>query len=170
MARRPHGLASRPGKPYPAAFLKLIAGRNARQSKVRRDGVEPPQPEGGWVTATRARQCPVDASCSMKWTAPLSTRASRMECASRKLMLPGGRGSCRAAAVAEALDDFWTQAGGETGRGQEPARLSRSFALPIPADHASPPERQITDFPDAHTLPRPFSARTARARSVPEGI
>ena len=28
---------------------------------VRRDGVEPPIPEGGWVTATWARQCPADA-------------------------------------------------------------------------------------------------------------
>src|SRR5688572_13439367 len=28
---------------------------------VRRAGVEPAQPEGGWVTATEARQCPADA-------------------------------------------------------------------------------------------------------------
>ena len=28
---------------------------------VRRDGVEPPKPGGGWVTATWARQCPADA-------------------------------------------------------------------------------------------------------------
>ena len=32
---------------------------------VRRDGVEPPQPEGGWVTATGAHQCPADASFSL---------------------------------------------------------------------------------------------------------
>lgn len=28
---------------------------------MRRDGVEPPEPEGGWVTATEACQCPTDA-------------------------------------------------------------------------------------------------------------
>ena len=31
---------------------------------VRRAGVEPAKPEGGWVTATWACQCPTDACCS----------------------------------------------------------------------------------------------------------
>ena len=30
---------------------------------VRRDGVEPPQPAGEWVTATEAHLCPADACC-----------------------------------------------------------------------------------------------------------
>lgn len=32
---------------------------------MRRAGVEPAKPEGGWVTATEARQCPADASYSI---------------------------------------------------------------------------------------------------------
>ena len=31
---------------------------------MRRDGVEPPKLESGWVTATWARQCPADTCCS----------------------------------------------------------------------------------------------------------
>ncbi len=36
----------------------------AASQKVRRAGVEPAKPEGGWVTATGARQCPADACSS----------------------------------------------------------------------------------------------------------
>ncbi len=46
---------------------------------MRRDGVEPPQPAGGWVTTTGARHCPADAWCSVSTTIRLasSTGGSR---------------------------------------------------------------------------------------------
>ena len=39
--------------------------RNRFELKMRRAGVEPALPTGGWVTATWARQCPADAICLM---------------------------------------------------------------------------------------------------------
>ena len=39
----------------------LPIDERAMNVPVRRDGVEPPGPEGTWSTATRARQCPADA-------------------------------------------------------------------------------------------------------------
>jgi hypothetical protein len=49
--------------------------------EVRRDGVEPPEPEDGWITATGACQCPTDACCSS------STGGSRTHKRSRRFEL-----------------------------------------------------------------------------------
>ena len=46
---------------------------------VRRDGVEPPMPEGGWVTATWARQCPADACCFSSTGGSRTHRTRRFE-------------------------------------------------------------------------------------------
>ena len=47
--------------------------------RVRRDGVEPPMPEGGWVTATWARQCPADAGCFNSTGGSRTHRTRRFE-------------------------------------------------------------------------------------------
>ena len=49
---RPCGLRGRRPEPI-----------DERAVAVRRAGVEPAMPEGGWVTATWAHQCPADATC-----------------------------------------------------------------------------------------------------------
>jgi hypothetical protein len=79
--------------------------RNRFELKMRRAGVEPALPTGGWVTATWARQCPADAICLMSsgTSGSRTHRSRRFELRRFAVCVP-----CRFSSSASVLDGIRT--------------------------------------------------------------